>query len=205
MEQQAGRGWYDVGDGWAGLWDGDRWTGERISHEQLAALTRPPAPPPPMQPPPPAGQQRQPLTARQKQISGAAIGFAVLMVLFGVIGGAFAGDSAGERSTRTTLDPFTDAAEKYRNVQRAQVESCCAALVVVLAGPADDRPGQLEPAMSVEAFGRLLARLGMPPGTAARMAGTRALDGTQSAEGEHARATWTFHPDQGLRVVFEPT
>mgnify|MGYP000387836181 CR=1 FL=1 len=34
------RGWYDVGGGWAGMWDGERWTGERISHEQLAELQR---------------------------------------------------------------------------------------------------------------------------------------------------------------------
>jgi len=50
MATQANPGWYDVGDGMAGRWDGERWTGERISYEQLRAMTTPPPPAPPPAP-----------------------------------------------------------------------------------------------------------------------------------------------------------
>lgn len=56
MAQGTPAGWYDVGDGMVGMWDGERWTGERISHQQLAALSRPQAPPPPGPSYPPIGQ-----------------------------------------------------------------------------------------------------------------------------------------------------
>lgn len=62
------RGWYDVGDGFAGMWDGEKWTGERISHEQLRALSRPAAPPPPMAPPPPTSIGARPQWSRRKQL-----------------------------------------------------------------------------------------------------------------------------------------
>lgn len=186
------RGWYDIGGGWAGMWDGEKWTGERISHEQLAAMTRPPTPPPPT-----GAHQRKPLTARQRNTSIAVVaGLVGLFVLYAGLRGA--GVIEPPATTRR-VDPFTDAAEIYQTAQPRQVESCCAALVVVLG-----RPGEPILDGQVTAFSRLLGRLGMPAGTAARMDGTRALDGTQSAEGEHATATWTYHPDDGLRVVFQP-
>ena len=211
MEQQAEpwqrpAGWYQVGSGWVAYWDGGAWTGDRIRPEQLATLTKPAAPPPPMAPPPPAARTAGPPSQRTPLLLGGLVCLGIVGIM--VLGALQRQGIIDTPTTTTTLDPFTDAAENYQDVQPYQVESCCAALVVVLEGPEDDRPGKLEPASSrldIQAFGRLLAQLGMPPGTAARMSGTRALDGTQSAEGEHARATWTFHPDQGLRVVFEPT
>lgn len=36
-----------------------------------------------------------------------------------------------------------------------------------------------------------------------RIGKTRALDGTQSAEGRYAKVYWTYHPDNGLGLVFE--
>ena len=54
---QAPRGWYDIGNGRAGLWDGTGWTGERVTHELLRTMLAPvhtnPIPPAPMSPPPP--------------------------------------------------------------------------------------------------------------------------------------------------------
>lgn len=46
-----------------------------------------------------------------------------------------------------------------------------------------------------------LGELGFPGATTRRMEQTRALDGTLEAEGDHASATWTYHPDDGLSVV----
>lgn len=50
-----------------------------------------------------------------------------------------------------------------------------------------------------------MERLGFSPAVIERMGKTRALDGTQQAEGDHANVTWTYHPDDGLQAVFEAT
>lgn len=44
--------------------------------------------------------------------------------------------------------------------------------------------------------------LGFPAATMDRIGNTRALDGTLSADGDHASMTWTYHPDDGLSIVF---
>jgi hypothetical protein len=36
-----------------------------------------------------------------------------------------------------------------------------------------------------------------------RISKTRALDGTQRAEGRNVNVSWTYHPDNGLGMVFE--
>lgn len=36
-----------------------------------------------------------------------------------------------------------------------------------------------------------------------RMENTRALDGTLTADGDGVRASWTYHPDDGLNLVVE--
>lgn len=45
--------------------------------------------------------------------------------------------------------------------------------------------------------------LGMPDSVTSRMGQTRALDGTQSAEWDSFSASWNYHPDDSLGVVFE--
>lgn len=55
------------------------------------------------------------------------------------------------------------------------------------------------------ALAELLDDLGFTSATLDRMGNTRALDGTQSAEGDGVNATWTYHPDDGLQIVFEET
>lgn len=32
---------------------------------------------------------------------------------------------------------------------------------------------------------------------------TRAIDGAQTDENEHFKVTWTYHPDEGLNVIYE--
>jgi hypothetical protein len=49
----------------------------------------------------------------------------------------------------------------------------------------------------------MLSDLGFSSAVSQRMGKTRALDGTQHAEGRHCNASWTYHPDDGLQVVFE--
>jgi hypothetical protein len=47
-----------------------------------------------------------------------------------------------------------------------------------------------------------LDAIGFPLSVYRRMGQTRALDGTQEAESNGVRVTWTYHPDDGLSAVF---
>jgi len=51
----------------------------------------------------------------------------------------------------------------------------------------------------------MLDDLGFSSAVADRMGKTRALDGTQRATGRNCNVTWTYHPDDGLQMVFEAT
>lgn len=120
MERQAERGWYDVGDGLAGMWDGQQWTGERISHEQLAALTRPAAPPPPTVPSAPAARPVGPPPQRRWAIAG-AVGAVAMVAL--IIAGAMVDDGAdsGRRRTTTTA---VDVAAVFRDTANTLAKVC---------------------------------------------------------------------------------
>ena len=50
---------------------------------------------------------------------------------------------------------------------------------------------------------RMLTELGFSSAVIDRMDKTRALDGTQEADGKNCNVTWTYHPDDGLQMVFE--
>ena len=45
--------------------------------------------------------------------------------------------------------------------------------------------------------------LGLPASLLEKMASTRALDGTQSQNCGTYTATWNYHPDNGLKVIYE--
>lgn len=102
IEGQTPRGWYDVGGGFAGMWDGQQWTGERISHQQLSALTRPAAPPPPMVPPgpsyPPPVASRPPKQSPKWLPPVVGLGMVAFVALIGV--GAALDDSPRRPSDR---------------------------------------------------------------------------------------------------------
>ena len=49
----------------------------------------------------------------------------------------------------------------------------------------------------------LFSELGFPSSMMSRIGNTRALDGTQTADGDNASAYWTYHPDDGLSIVIE--
>jgi hypothetical protein len=50
-----------------------------------------------------------------------------------------------------------------------------------------------------------LGDLGFSSATYDRMMRTRALDGTLAADGHNCNVTWTYHPDDGLQMIFETT
>ncbi len=45
--------------------------------------------------------------------------------------------------------------------------------------------------------------LGLPDAVYERMEATRALDGTQTADYENVFVSWSYHPDTGLKVIYE--
>lgn len=47
----------------------------------------------------------------------------------------------------------------------------------------------------------VLKKNNVPDSVVAQIEGTRALDGTQKASWDKFQASWTYHPDNGLRVV----
>jgi len=53
------------------------------------------------------------------------------------------------------------------------------------------------------AVNSILEELGFGQNVRQRMNSTRALDGRQFAENENFQVSWTFHPDDGLQVLFE--
>ncbi len=61
--------------------------------------------------------------------------------------------------------------------------------------------GKKQPGMSVVTLGCVLQELDAPESLMQRMDTTRAIDGTREETWGSYRATWTYHPDQGLHVV----
>jgi hypothetical protein len=49
----------------------------------------------------------------------------------------------------------------------------------------------------------VVAKADVPGAVLARMEGTRALDGRQEAEWDNYVISWTFHPDDGMDVIFQ--
>ena len=54
-----------------------------------------------------------------------------------------------------------------------------------------------------DAIKSIISQLGLPQSLVAEMGETRALDGRQSADYEHISVSWSYHPDNGLEVMFK--
>ena len=46
-------------------------------------------------------------------------------------------------------------------------------------------------------------KLDVSSATLAKITNTRAIDGTQTDENDKIKLTWTYHPDNGLSIIFE--
>ena len=60
-----------------------------------------------------------------------------------------------------------------------------------------------DPDAKIVAVYAFMTELGFTGATLDRMGKTRALDGTLTAEGRNCNVSWTYHPDDGLQMVFE--
>lgn len=57
--------------------------------------------------------------------------------------------------------------------------------------------------ISLSALNCLLLRVGVPSSAKEKMYQTRSLDGRQTADWDDVEASWSYHPDDGLDIVFE--
>jgi hypothetical protein len=55
--------------------------------------------------------------------------------------------------------------------------------------------------LSLEEIACVLATLSVPDSVVSQMDATRALDGMQKASWDKISATWTYHPDNGFRII----
>jgi hypothetical protein len=122
--------------------------------------------------------------------------FGVLALLAALVGLGVLGTRGGGPTARP--DPFRDAARAMLRDAPGAVETCCDSLALTVGD------GSARDAEDLEAFTVLLGSLGFSDATLSRMANTRALDGMQTAESDHAVMWWTFHPDDGMTVIIEP-
>lgn len=74
--------------------------------------------------------------------------------------------------------------------------------VIEDAGP-DHLSANFSGLLGLDELEELLAELDFRAAVINRIGNTRALDGTQTADAPHVVATWTYHPDSGLDIVFE--
>ncbi|MDQ1680998.1 MAG: hypothetical protein QOI42_1857 [Frankiaceae bacterium] len=175
-------------------------------------LTEPPlTPPPPSEtvrpadPAPPAGDRRR------RWVPAAAGVLAVLAVVFAGLWLSARSDLTSARGRIATFEsadsarqaaadarPDLAAAVSSYNLDRYQESGASAAAASLHFGSdASGWESELEACLDHIGFNG--------SAVVARMGKTRALDGTQSADGRHVHATWTYHPDHGLNVVLEAT
>lgn len=76
--------------------------------------------------------------------------------------------------------------------------------------PMDVQPGSLavidldgDPQSKMDAIRGFMTELGFSSAVIERLYQTRALDGTITAQGHNCNVSWTYHPKNGLQLVFE--
>jgi len=58
---------------------------------------------------------------------------------------------------------------------------------------------------ALEAIMNVNTALGLPDSVMEKIGNTRAMDGMQTAEGDGVEISWTYHPDNGLEVIYSLT
>lgn len=66
-----------------------------------------------------------------------------------------------------------------------------------------DGEGTEEDGLTITELAGILLEVNAPDSVIARIDGTRALDGRQTAEWDGFAASWTYHPESGLDIILE--
>jgi len=121
----------------------------------------------------------------------------VLVVALGVVTALWISASnqlSAIESTRTATPDLIEIAERHLgDTAFVTGDSDSVSVIIFDAGSAKAAPG----------LQAMLDELGFSSAVVDRMGNTRALDGTRDAQGHNCNVTWTYHPDDGLQMVFE--
>ena len=126
---------------------------------------------------------------------------AAVALTLGAVGGYAVGSekgvaaaSASASATRSTL--FSSAVSSCGSPAGAQFGDGGRTLTLRTRGAERHSSG-----MSVQDLRCILTKLGASDAVISRMSATRALDGMQDGQWEGIRASWTYHPDDGLNIT----
>ena len=134
---------------------------------------------------------------------------ALLVVLFCV--GLCACDSAGPVNTETTQE---DPIQKRKDMLDEAFIVCCDADINFASLSSDSTALTIDTNPNDTGYSRyeddataaIVATnsfLNLPDSLTEKMASTRALDGMQSQNCGDFTVSWTYHPDNGLKVIYE--
>lgn len=134
-----------------------------------------------------------------------AIGCVVLAVFAGVFFLQWRSATTDRDAAQAELDRIEEEANALPDVGEV-VEEAFDDTDAVVSGDEESADVTILGFASPETFIALdtvLDDLGFSSATRSRISNTRSLDGTLDADGDHVNVTWTYHPDNGLQMVFE--
>lgn len=135
----------------------------------------------------------------------AATGLAGLVV--GAIVASFITTAAVTTAHEAANDAEIAAVEEAKSTLFASAKSACGGGQVLDDGRAFVVDVEGEDAgsgdVSLSQLDCLFERVGVPSSVKEKMYQTRSLDGRQSAEWDDVQASWNYHPDDGLDIIFE--
>lgn len=114
---------------------------------------------------------------------------------------AIAGDKEDNATVIVTFN-LTDIYHKYCNSDWASLSSDGSYITI------DTNPKNIDDYVNKEAYSSLSlvnSALNLPNSLFEKMCSTRAIDGRQKESYENIAVSWTYHPDQGIEVMYEKT
>ncbi len=117
------------------------------------------------------------------------------------------GVSVGALGARAILAPDSAVAEEAAPPFAAARSTCAPSSPFATLGDAgkslDVRGmGEKDLGVSIESIACFLRELKVPDSVVAEMTSTRALDGKQTGQWDNIHASWNYHPDHGLHIIF---
>jgi len=97
----------------------------------------------------------------------------------------------------TARNPFESAIEDCNLENSADVRLGDGGDTLIVDGKGEDSSGA-----AIDTIACVATSLDVPDSVVAQMDGTRALDGAQTAEFEGITVRWSYHPDNGLDLIF---
>lgn len=147
---------------------------------------------PPLQPDP------EPAPRKRGRVRWIVAGVATLAVLAGAgIALAVLLQDSNDSPSSSASDRFADV-KNYCAANDSYVEVTDGGKTLLL-----ETRGKEDSGTTMQTLACVLTRLGMPQAVVAKMEGTTALQGRQDATWDGFKASWTYHPDNGLDLIVQ--